>query len=193
MLSWFLFRTRFNGQKLVSLIPVVAGVGFATYGDYYFTRWGFLLTLTGTVLAAMKTIATNLLQSPPLNVPAPAHIPKWLRFRLPLPAPLPYLCFSIAVPCIPIPTLRFPRLNLHPLDLLTRMSPLAFAQCVFYARLSGELDELRHFATHLQSWEPLSYTGSLFVNGIIAFALNVVSFQANRRAGALSMGVAGMP
>ncbi|TFK29428.1 TPT-domain-containing protein [Coprinopsis marcescibilis] len=48
--------------KLLTLIPVIAGVGFATYGDYYFTPQGFILTLLGTVLAAIKTITTNLLQ-----------------------------------------------------------------------------------------------------------------------------------
>ncbi|KAJ7056974.1 TPT-domain-containing protein [Mycena amicta] len=51
-------------SKKVSLIPVVAGVGLATFGDYYFTYAGFLLTLLGTLLAAFKTIFTNVLQSP---------------------------------------------------------------------------------------------------------------------------------
>ncbi|KAF9494338.1 TPT-domain-containing protein [Pleurotus eryngii] len=49
--------------KIISLIPVIAGVGFATYGDYYFTRWGFALTLLGTLLAALKTVITHFIQS----------------------------------------------------------------------------------------------------------------------------------
>lgn len=34
-----------------------------TYGDYYFTAWGLVLTLLGTFLAALKTVATNLIQT----------------------------------------------------------------------------------------------------------------------------------
>lgn len=128
-----------------------------------------------------------------------------------------------------------PRLDLHPLDLLTRMSPLAFVQCVVYAQLSGELDRLSrlgssyhppptsaqvtnatmvptllhisdHFAlnttvallgclhpTQLRNigGVPLSQAVILLVNGCIAFGLNVVSFSANGKVGALSMTVAG--
>ncbi|ORX72455.1 hypothetical protein DL89DRAFT_266015, partial [Linderina pennispora] len=40
----------------VSLVPVVMGVGLATYGDYSWTVVGLLLTLLGTVLAAVKTV-----------------------------------------------------------------------------------------------------------------------------------------
>ncbi|KAJ1956888.1 hypothetical protein EC988_001110, partial [Linderina pennispora] len=43
----------------VSLVPVVMGVGLATYGDYSWTVVGLLLTLLGTVLAAVKTVVTN--------------------------------------------------------------------------------------------------------------------------------------
>lgn len=35
----------------------------STYGDYYFTAWGLVLTLLGTFLAALKTVATNLIQT----------------------------------------------------------------------------------------------------------------------------------
>lgn len=53
------FRKRHSRDTYFSLIPVVAGVVFATYGDYSFTAWGFILTLLGTLLAALKTIVTN--------------------------------------------------------------------------------------------------------------------------------------
>lgn len=36
------------------MIPLVLGVGLATYGDYYFTNVGFILTLAGVILAAIK-------------------------------------------------------------------------------------------------------------------------------------------
>jgi drug/metabolite transporter (DMT)-like permease len=173
VLSCIILRTRFSLRKLISLIPVVAGVALATYGDYYFTVAGLLLTLLGTVLAALKTICTNLLQVPPTPPPkmslgTPATTPLssnaagWNAFRL--------------------------QNKLHPLDLLLRMSPLAFIQCVLYAQASGELDRVRAFsAVNMTRGNLLG----LLVNGMIAFGLNVVSFTANKKTGALTMTVAG--
>ena len=78
---------------------------------------------------------------------------------------------------------------MHPLDLLTRMCPLAFIQCMFYAWISGELKNVRDWSAHEMTW--FSATG-LIMNGCIAFGLNIVSFTANKKAGALSMTVAGV-
>jgi len=154
----FLFGTRSSRQKLASLVPVVAGVGFATYGDYYFTTSGFLLTLLGTLLAAIKTIYTSILQSSPSG-----QAPATFRYLVP------------------------PRLQLHPLDLLTRMAPLAFIQCVILSYLSGELEHVRHWSTQeLTPWAAIA----LGFNGAIAFGLNIISFTANKKAGPLSMTVA---
>jgi hypothetical protein len=80
-------------------------------------------------------------------------------------------------------------MQLHPLDLLTRMSPLAFVHCMIYAQLSGELGRVWKYCAHEATWDGVA---SLLVNGSIAFGLNVVSFTANKKAGALSMTVAGM-
>ena len=53
-----IYRLRYNRsystRTYLSLIPIVVGVGYATYGDYYFTPIGFLLTLLGVILAAVK-------------------------------------------------------------------------------------------------------------------------------------------
>ena len=49
---------------------VIIGVALATAGDYYFTTLGFLLTLLGTVLAALKTILTNQIQK---SISSPMH------------------------------------------------------------------------------------------------------------------------
>ncbi|KAI0319715.1 triose-phosphate transporter family-domain-containing protein [Amylostereum chailletii] len=185
LFSYYLFETRPSRTKLTSLIPVVIGVGLATYGDYYFTLWGLFLTLLGTLLAASKTIVTHTLQTP-TSQPARSPSPPW-TIRLPQP-------INITVNLPSIPSLRQARLNLHPLDLLTRMSPLAFVQCVLYAQLSGELEQLRHGqeapAAYLHHTHPWACPTILIANAIIAFGLNVVSFEANRRAGALTMGVA---
>ncbi|KAF7970769.1 hypothetical protein HWV62_25733 [Athelia sp. TMB] len=68
------------------------------------------------------------------------------------------------------------------------MAPLAFIQCIFYAYLSGELESVRHFSAHEMT---LIRLGALFVNGVLAFGLNVVSFTACSRVGAVGMSVAG--
>ncbi|CAG8685034.1 8566_t:CDS:2, partial [Acaulospora morrowiae] len=80
------------------------------------------------------------------------------------------------------------RLKLHPLDLLLRMSPLAFVQTVIYAYVTGELHRVRVFSrTEMSS----SLVFALLTNGVIAFFLNVVSFTANKKTSALTMTVAG--
>lgn len=123
---------------------MVLGVAFATFGDYDYTMLGFVLTVLGTALAAIKTVVTNRVQ--------------------------------------------VGRLKLHPLDLLLRMSPLAFIQTLIYSYITGEMTEVVEFY-HTRM------TGSLFValliNGVIAFFLNVVSFTANKKTSALTMTVAG--
>jgi hypothetical protein len=78
------------------------------------------------------------------------------------------------------------RLKLHPLDLLMRMSPLAFIQCVVYGYLTGELDRVRAYgATQMTRGKAIA----LLVNGVSACGLNIVSFTANKKAGALTMTV----
>jgi hypothetical protein len=68
-----------------------------------------------------------------------------------------------------------------------RMSPLAFVQCVIYGWYTGELDRVRRYgALHMDQGKALA----LVMNGIIAFGLNIVSFTANKKAGALTMTVA---
>lgn len=68
------------------------------------------------------------------------------------------------------------------------MAPLAFIQCMFYAYLSGELRSVRHFSAHEMT---VTKAGALIVNGCLAFVLNIVSFSACSRVGAVSMSVAG--
>lgn len=80
------------------------------------------------------------------------------------------------------------RLQLHPLDLLLRMSPLAFVQTVIFSWMKGELDEVVSFCKTEMS---ASLIVALLINGIIAFFLNFVSFTANKKTSALTMTVAG--
>lgn len=144
---------------------------FRTYGDYYFTRWGLILTLLGTVLAALKTIFTNVLQSPVPSLTDPT--PK-----------------SFLSQIYPFSILAQARLHLNSLALLSLLSPLAFVQCVVLAYLTGELDRVRLYSQQEMTGTRLL---ALALNGCIAFGLNVVSFSANKKVGALGITVAGKP
>lgn len=80
------------------------------------------------------------------------------------------------------------RLKLNPLDLLFRMSPLAFVQCIIYAYVTGELEKVREFSSENMTY---NLATTLLFNGLIAFGLNIVSFTANKKTSALTMTVAG--
>lgn len=79
---------------------------------------------------------------------------------------------------------------LHPLDLLLRMSPLASIQSLLYAALLGEASRLLTFLQHLSPHERSKLAFKLAINGTLAFALNYVSFTANRKTSPLTMTVA---
>ena len=66
----FYYARSYSTATYLSLIPLILGVSLATYGDYYFTPLGFLLTYLGVVLAAVKTIASNRLMTGTLALPA---------------------------------------------------------------------------------------------------------------------------
>ncbi|KAH9170513.1 TPT-domain-containing protein [Lactarius sanguifluus] len=179
VLSWQLINARFNRYQLSSMFLVILGVCLATYGDYYFTAWGLILTLFGTVLASLKTLATHEIQTTSI-VARPIKAHRWLYcFRTPFGA----ATISLA----PLPRFRRRHLQLHPLDLLTRLSRLAAVQCVIYAYFFGEMDGVRQWSSRSNAVRQIILLSG---NGIIACALNIVSFEANRRSGALAMGVA---
>ena len=60
----------YANNTYVSLIPVVLGVGLATYGDYYFTIIGCIITFVGVILSAIKAVASNRLMTGSLALPA---------------------------------------------------------------------------------------------------------------------------
>ena len=64
------FQGTYSNAIYWSLVPVVFGVGLATYGDYYASTAGLLLTILGAFLAALKTVATNRLQTAGLHLSA---------------------------------------------------------------------------------------------------------------------------
>ncbi|KAG8951053.1 UAA transporter [Tulasnella sp. 424] len=207
---------------------------------YSFTEWGFILTLLGTFLAALKTVLTSILQTPltssrltsTLPVARPVTAKPGYEYILP-PSPIPgtktlpnvqygnynnlptspYLsALATRAPPVPpssptplfnLPLLRFDldfglsyqnvvstSIKLHPSDLLMRMSPLAFVQCIGYAWASGELERaMVHKGPGLEGWSQKSAT-VLLLNGIIAFLLNIVSLTASQKNGPSTMTVA---
>jgi hypothetical protein len=125
-------------------------------------------------------MATHEIQTAaPVALPIEAR-PKLYRIRM--------FFGSITVSLALLPRLRRHRLQLHPLDLLTRLSRLAVVQCIAYAYLFGEVDLVLRPSSRSYTLRQIMLISG---NGIIACALNIVSFEANRRSGALSMGVAG--
>lgn len=129
----------------LSLVPVIVGVGLATYGDYYATVLGFYMTLLGAILAAVKTVVTNRMQTAGLRLTA--------------------------------------------LEILYRLSPLAVAQSLLVGYANGEVSALQEFARQPGNLN-LKAILILSINGAMAFGLNMASFTANKKAGALTMTVA---
>jgi hypothetical protein len=80
-------------------------------------------------------------------------------------------------------------LALSPLELLARMSPLAAAQCLLYASVSGELSTVQEVVQGGRC--STLFVLAIVLNGFMAFMLNMVSFQTNKLAGALTMSICG--
>ncbi len=80
-------------------------------------------------------------------------------------------------------------LTLSAMEVLLRMSPLATIQCVLYAFLTGEVSSFR--IAYAEGQFSNSFGTALLANAVIAFTLNMTSFQTNKVAGALTMTVCG--
>lgn len=140
----FCFSSTYGVWTYLSLVPVIIGVGLATYGDYHATYLGLIMTLLGAVLAAIKTVLTNRMQTAGLRLTA--------------------------------------------LELLFRLSPLAVVQGLAMAYLTGELKTLRIPSQDDRS----AFITFILINAAISFGLNIASFTANKKVGALSMNVSAM-
>lgn len=80
-------------------------------------------------------------------------------------------------------------LALPAMEVLLRMSPYAAIQsltCAFVAGEFGGLSKMRSEG-NIATWTLIGLLG----NGVLAFALNVASFQTNKVAGALTISVCG--
>lgn len=136
----------YSTMTYMSLLPLILGAAMTTVGEMKFSDAGFVLTILGVVLAAVKTVVTN-------------------RF----------MTGSLALP---------------PVEFLMRMSPLAAMQALACALATGEVSAFRE-ALATSQMSSISTFFSLAGNGILAFLLNISSFNTNKLAGALTMTVCG--
>jgi len=86
------FGRTYSLKTYLALIPIVAGVGVSTYGDYDYSVIGACLTFLGVLLAAAKTVATNRLLTGSLKLP-----PMELLFRMSFLASFQSLFFAYGV------------------------------------------------------------------------------------------------
>ncbi|KAJ5344806.1 Drug/metabolite transporter [Penicillium brevicompactum] len=86
-------------------------------------------------------------------------------------------------------------LALPSMELLFRMSPLAAIQSFVFALLAGEIPEFANTmsqrAAESSKLATMATVAFLLGNGLLAFFLNVSSFQTNKLAGALTISVCG--
>ncbi|KAJ3160164.1 UAA transporter [Geranomyces michiganensis] len=174
VLSTLFLSKHYSRAIYVSLIPIVFGVVFATTADYNYTLLGLLLTLLGTLLAAVKTIVTNIVQVGELRL----H-PLDLLLRM-----SPLACAQTVLWAV-----------------ATGEAGQVFAW-VMAGRAAGaggggvNDDDGAASVTAAGDAAANGHAGwvtalALLVNGALAFGLNVASFVANRRTSALTMCVAG--
>lgn len=97
--------------------------------------------------------------------------------------------FLAAVKTVATNRLMTGSLALSAMEVLLRMSPLAAMQCICYAAMTGEVTRFRQ--AYADGEFSQGFGAALFANALIAFALNMVSFQTNKVAGALTMTVCG--
>ncbi|KAK5694980.1 hypothetical protein LTR17_024721 [Elasticomyces elasticus] len=104
-----------------------------------------------------------------------------------------FLLTALGVVLAAIKTVATNRLitgKFSPMEVLLLMSPLAAIQCAVYAFANGEVAAVRIAIADGAFSSPMLGYG-LAANACIAFALNIVSFQTNKVAGALTISVCG--
>lgn len=82
-------------------------------------------------------------------------------------------------------------LKMHPVDLLSRMAPLAFVQCIICAALTGELSSVAsRWSTELSPSVDVFPMAVVWVSGLASFSLNISSLQANKMTSPLTLCIA---
>lgn len=174
---WF-SRTYATGTYL-SLIPIVAGAGMCTAGDYHYSLLGLIVTISGVVLAAVKVC----------HIPAPCTL-ALLYFHWLLTSG-----FSLFFKTVTTNRLMTGSLKLPSMELLFRMAPLAAVQSFLFGVVAGELPVVSQAMSERTAdgsvLRTICLVAFILGNGLLALVLNIASFQTNKIAGALTITVAG--
>lgn len=151
-----------------ALVPVIVmGISSIFYGKTYSTnrKWAIVPVVIGVGLAFFGDISTS-------------YTGAFYTF----------LCiFFGALKVVMAGELLVGELKLHPIDLLSKMCPLALIQCIALAYLQGEVFELS------SNWDSIMTTSApkvVLLSGILSFALNVSSFTANKCTSPLTLSIA---
>lgn len=107
--------------------------------------------------------------------------------------------FMVTVACIVLAALKAVAsgemltgaLKLHPIDLLSRMAPLALIQCLGAAFAQGEMRQiLRRWSTDFSPIVNPYPMAVVWVSGILSFSLNLCSLQATKATSPLTLCIA---
>jgi Triose-phosphate Transporter family len=180
VLGFLVLSKKPQKSSFFALLPIVFGAAFACFGDVNATTFGFILTVLGTTLAALKTVVTNLLQG---GNKTTEHENQESQSEILQQSTIQSWQSSIQKHAF----------QYTALELLEVMSPLACVQCLLASQFSGELEQVyfRFAKNTLKDQFNWFLLLLLIGNGFTAFLLNIVSFKTNKVAGPLTMTVVG--
>lgn len=156
----------YSTMTYMSLIPLIIGAAMTTAGEMSFSDAGFILTILGVVLAALKVRFEHVSSFTGMN--KANHVYQTVVTNR-------FMTGSLALP---------------PVEFLMRMSPLAALQALACATATGEVAGFRELI-RTGDISIVPATASLAGNGFLALLLNISSFNTNKLAGALTMTVCG--
>lgn len=159
----------YSTMTYLSLVPLIIGAAMTTMGEMSFSDAGFLLTILGVVLAALKVRNNH------LDYALARKRKRKANCMLQTVVTNRFMTGSLALP---------------PVEFLMRMSPLAALQALACATATGEVAGFRDLIRTGDISLPPAMA-SLAGNGFLALLLNISSFNTNKLAGALTMTVCG--